>query len=99
MPGGQINDPSSGKHYSLLFLPETPWSLSLTLEGLFELTRCPLRALVSPHALLPELQRHKVTVSCAMLAAKVPGHILSNGQKPHHAFVRKSNFCTMIHDF
>ena len=35
---GQINDPLSGKHYSLLFLPATPLSLSRTLERLFELT-------------------------------------------------------------
>ena len=28
MPGGQINDPLSGKHYSLAFLPATPSSLS-----------------------------------------------------------------------
>ena len=36
--GGQNNDPSSGKCYSLLFLPATPLSPSRTLEGLFELT-------------------------------------------------------------
>ena len=35
LPGGQINYPSSGKNYSLLFLPATPWSLSGTLEGNF----------------------------------------------------------------
>ena len=45
LPGGQINDPSSGKHYSLPFLPATPSSPSRTLEGLFELKRCPSRAL------------------------------------------------------
>ena len=38
------NDPSSGKHYSLPFLPETPLSPSRTLD--------------SPHGLLPELQRY-----------------------------------------
>ena len=31
----QINNPSSGKHYSLLFLPATPSSPSRTLQGLF----------------------------------------------------------------
>ena len=62
LPGGQINDPSSGKHYSLPFLPATPSSPSRTLEGLFELTRRPSRALDSPRALLPELQRYKDTV-------------------------------------
>ena len=57
LPGEQINDPSSGKHYSLPFLPATPSPLSWTLEGLFEVTWRPSRALDSPRALLPELQR------------------------------------------
>ena len=35
---------SSGKHYSLPFLPATPSSPSRILEGLFELTRRPLLA-------------------------------------------------------
>ena len=74
LPGGQINDPSSGKHYSLPFLPATPSSPSRTLEGLFELTRRPSRALDSPRALLPELQRYKDTVRCGALGAEVPGH-------------------------
>ena len=52
---GQFNDPSSGKHYSLAFLPATPSSPSRTLEGLFELTRRPSWALDSPRVLLPEL--------------------------------------------
>merc|ERR1712073_77905 len=66
--------PSSGKHYSLPFLPATPSSPSQTLEGLFELTQRPSRALDSPRALLPELQRYKDTVRCAALGAEVPGH-------------------------
>ena len=45
LPGGQINDPSLGKHYSLPFLPATPLSQSQTLERLFELSRRPSRAL------------------------------------------------------
>ena len=69
LPGGQINDPSSGKHFSLPFLPATPSSPSRTLEGLFELTWRPSRALDSPRALLPELQRYKDTVRCAALGA------------------------------
>ena len=60
LPGGQINDPSLGKHYSLPFLPATPSS--------------PYRTLGSPRALLPELQRYKDTVRCAALGAEVPGH-------------------------
>ena len=37
--------PSSGKYFSLPFLPATPSSPPWTLEGLFELTRHPSRAL------------------------------------------------------
>ena len=66
LPGGQINDPSSGKHYSLPFLPATPSSPSRTLEGLFELTRRPSRALDLSHALLLELQRYKDVRCCAL---------------------------------
>ena len=62
------------KCFSLPFLPATPLSPSRTLEGLFELTRRPSRALDSPRALLPELQRYKDTVRCGALGAEVPGH-------------------------
>ena len=44
------------------------------LEGRFELTRRPSRALDSPRMLLPELQRYKDTVVYAALSAEVPGH-------------------------
>ena len=37
--GGQINDPWSGKTFSLPFLPETPSSPSQTLKGFLEVTR------------------------------------------------------------
>ena len=67
-------NPSSGKHYSLPFLPATPSSPSRTLEGLFELTKRHSRALNSPRALLPELQRYKDTVRCGALGAEVPRH-------------------------
>ena len=53
MPGGQIDDPSSGKHNSHLFLPATPLSPSWTLEGLFNLTWRHSRALDLPRVLLP----------------------------------------------
>ena len=49
MPGGQINDPLSGKVFSLPFLPENPSSPSQTLEGLLKVTLRPLRALNSTH--------------------------------------------------
>ena len=65
---------SSGKRYSLLFLPATPSSPSRTLEGLIELTRRPSLAFDSPRTLLPELQRYNDTVRCAALGAEVPGH-------------------------
>ena len=38
---GLVNDPLSGKHYSLPFLPAIPLSLSRTYEGLFDLTWSP----------------------------------------------------------
>ena len=76
-PNRYNNDPSLGK-YLLLFLPATPSSPSRTLEGLFELSQvsqlCPSRALDSPRALLPELQRYKDTIRCASLGAEVRGH-------------------------
>ena len=59
------------EHYSLPFLPATP---SWTLEGLFELTRCPSGALDSPRALLLKLQGYKDTVRCTTLGKEVPGH-------------------------
>ena len=58
---------------TLLFLPATPLSPSRTLDWLFELTCRPSRALDSPRALLPELQRYKDT-RCGALGAEVPGH-------------------------
>ena len=74
LPGGQINDPSLGKHYSLLILPTRPSSPAQILEGTFKLTLCPSRAFDLPCALLPELHRNKDTVDCAPLGAQVPGH-------------------------
>ena len=59
LPGGHINDPSSRRHYyslySLPFLLTTPSSPSRTLEGLFELTWHPSRALESLCVLLLKL--------------------------------------------
>ena len=67
LPGGQINDPSLWKHYSLAFLPATPSCPSRTLEMLFELTPRPSRALDSPRAVTSgttENQGHR-QVCCA----------------------------------
>ena len=57
-------------YLSLSFQPNS----SRTLEGLFELTLPPSRALASPLALLLEPQRYKDIVRCAVLGAEVPGH-------------------------
>ena len=88
--------PSSRKHYFLPFLPATPSFPSRSLEGLFELTRRPSRALDSPGALLPELQRYKDTVRSAVLGAKVPGE--RHGQLMQTLTVRllKIHFLTLI---
>ena len=51
--------PEKWKILSLTFLLATPSSPSRTLEGLFELTRRPSRALDSPRALLPERKRKR----------------------------------------
>ena len=48
------------------------------LGGLFELTRRPSLALDSPHALLPELQRNKDTVSCGALGQRSQKTIKNN---------------------
>ena len=52
---------SSGKLHSLPLLPETLSPPSRTLKELFDPTRHPSRALDSPCALIPELQRYKDT--------------------------------------
>ena len=70
LPGGQINDPLSGKHFFLPFLTATPLSPSPTLEGLYKLTGRPSMALDSPRALLPEPKRDKDSIRCATLGAE-----------------------------
>ena len=91
--------PHPGEHYSLPFLPATPSSPSRTLEGLFELTRRPSRALDSPRALLPELQRYKDTVRCAALGAEVPGHRQQQLTQTLIVRLLKTHFFTPILDF
>ena len=60
-----INDPLSSKRYSLPFFPTIPATpVTRTLEGLFEPTQCPSKALGSPHALLSEIQRHNNSDKC-----------------------------------
>ena len=70
----------------------------MKVEGLFELKRRPSRALDSPRALLPELQKYKDTIRCAALGAEVPGH--RQQQLPQTLIVRllKTHFLTPILD-
>ena len=58
---------------SLSFCSATSSSWSLTLEGVFELTQRPSRALNSPRVLLPELHRNKDTVRCQVCLARRGG--------------------------
>ena len=67
---------------SLLFLPAILLSPSRTLEGLFELTWHPSRALDLPRALLLELQRYKDTARCAALGTESQDNIKNYWRKP-----------------
>ena len=98
MLGGQINDPSSGKHY-LVLLPATPSSSSPTLEGLFELTGLPSRALDTPCALLPVLQRYKDAARCGTLGAELPGHHQQQLTQTSNVRLLKTHFFTPILGF
>ena len=62
--------PRRGGYYSLLFLPATPSCPSLTLDGLFELTRRPSRALKPDAYVASELQRYKDTVGYGALVGR-----------------------------
>ena len=66
--------PRRGGYYSLLFLQATPSCPSRTLDGLFELTRRPSRALNLNAYVASELHRNKNTAGCAALGGKVAGH-------------------------
>ena len=88
--------PHRGEYYSLSSLPVTP--SSRTLEGPFELTRRPSRALDSPCALLLELQRYKDTVRCDALGAEVPGHRQKQLAQTLIVRLLKTHFFTPIVD-
>ena len=90
-----------GKHYFLYFLLATPSSPSRTLEELFELIRHPSRsrALDSPRALLPELQRYKDSVRCAALGAEVPGYRQQQLTQTLIVRLLKTHLFTWILDF
>ena len=74
MAGGHINDPLFGETLISSVPPRLSHHRLEPLEGFFELTRRPSKALPLPRALLPESQRIKDTVRCVVLAAVVPGH-------------------------
>ena len=88
----QINDPSSGKHFSLAFLPATPSSLSWTLEGLFELSWRLSRALKLPRALLPELRRIKDTVTFGTRGGLSLDTVKNGSQKPCECVCKNTLF-------
>ena len=69
------------------------------LKGFFELTWRPSRALNSPRALLPELQRYKDTVRCAALGAEVQGHRQQQLTQTLIVRLLKTHFFTPILDF
>ena len=98
LPRGQINDPSSGKHYSLPFLPATPSSPSRILERLLELSWRPSQALDLPCALLLELHRHKDTDRGAALGAKIPRHRQEQLTQTLIVRLLKTHFFTPILD-
>ena len=88
-----------GQHCLLALLTATPLFPSRTLEGLFELTQTPSRALdLPPRVSLSELQRIKDTVRCALLGAEVPGQ--SKDQPTQTLIVRllKTQIFTLILD-
>ena len=85
LPGGQINNPSLEKHYSVMFLPASPSSPSRTLD--------------LPRALLPELKRYKDTVRCGELGAEAPGHRQQQLTQTLIVRLLKTHFFTSILDF
>ena len=69
-----INHLLSRKRYSLPFFRTIPAApVTRTLEGLFEPTQCPSRALISPHALLSEIQSYN-SDKCYTPGPQVPRH-------------------------
>ena len=63
---------------AILFLSATPLSLSRTLEGLFELTRRPSRALTWPCVLLCNVSKDKLSVVSCWAAQKTQDTIKNN---------------------
>ena len=91
--------PCRGNTIFLPFLPAPPSFISRTLEGLFELTRRPSRAFISPRALLPDPQRYKDTIRYAALGAEVQGHCQQQLTQTLIVCLLKTHFFTPILDF
>ena len=72
--------------------------MSKTIEGLFEATRRPSRALKSPRALLLELQRTKYTVKSAALGAEFPVYCQDQLTQSLIAGLFKTHLLTPIFD-
>ena len=81
-------------YYNVSCLPATPLSPFQTLEGLFELTQRPSRALNSPRALFLELQRIKDTVRRAVLGAEPSTRSITADANHDCAFVENALFYT-----
>ena len=82
------------KHFSLPFLPATPLSPSLTLEGLFDLTQwAPQGHLTHLVCCFPNyLQRNKDTMRCVLLDAEFPGHCQITNDKTFFVSFWKMHF-------
>ena len=80
--------PNLGGCCSLRYPLATPLSRRCTLEGIFELTRRPSRALHLPRVLLLELQRNNYTVRCVALGVEVPGD--------HHEQLAKTSIVHLL---
>ena len=66
--------PSQGNTILFRSSQQLPHHLSQTLEGLFELTTRPSKALDSPNTLILDLQRYKDTIRSTILGAEVSEH-------------------------
>ena len=69
-----------------------------TLEGLFELTQRPTRALNLNAYVASELQRNKDTVRCGALGEEVPGHRTEQLTQTFIVRLLKTHFFTPILD-
>ena len=88
--------PRRGKPFLFRSSQQLPHLRLRPLKGF--LTWRPSRALDSPRALLPELQRYKDTVRCAELGTEVPGHRQQQLTQTLIVRLLKTHFFTPILD-